>query len=88
MDSRLHYAFAAMLVAVSFLLLGAGRLGEGISTRSEENVKAKQEWREAAGKLCSGGISNERGDWERIVKSHPEILLKAFHSDLKAQQGQ
>ncbi|OQA88962.1 MAG: hypothetical protein BWY31_00147 [Lentisphaerae bacterium ADurb.Bin242] len=86
MDPRMRYAFAAMLVAVSFLLLGAGRLGEGFSTRSEANARAKEEWREAAGKLCAGGVSREKGDWERIVKSHPEILLKAFHSDLKVQQ--
>ena len=86
MDPRMRYACTAMLVAISFLLLGAGRLGEGLSSRNEADAKAKKEWCEAAGKLCAGGVSRDSGDWERVVKSHPEILLEAFHSDLKAQQ--
>ena len=86
MDPRMRYAYAAMLAAVSFLLLGAGRFGETLSSRNEAKTRAEREWREAAGKLCVAEVPGEKRAWERVVKSHPEILLRAFHGDLKVQQ--
>ena len=76
---------ALILAGAALLLIGAGRLGDSMATRQEEQEAAHSQWRKAAGILLehqqTAGEQNRA--LRKLANLHPEILLQTLHTGLR-----
>ncbi len=83
MDVRMRYALCAALVALSLLLLGAGRVNGEIKSRNEELRNSKMACKDAVMSLNAAVPSESRAKWESKASVQPEILLRACYADMR-----
>ena len=84
-----QFVFAIALTAAAMLLLGAGRLGDSMSSRQAEQSNAHRQWQNAARQVLRMG-SAERQKYHELQKlavEHPEYLLQTLHTGMRPDHG-
>lgn len=83
LDRRIRYAAGAMLVAVSLLLLGAGKMNEGMHQRSAELQQARVNCLNSAMQLQQAIAPEDRAEWKRLAMENPEICFRVSFYGMK-----
>ncbi len=84
-DVRMRYILCAALLALSLLLLGAGRFREDLTSRRARTLEVKEACREAVMGLKDGIADKDRKAWEKLVKANPELFVRVCSTGMKAK---
>ena len=84
-----QFVFAIALTAAAMLLLGAGRLGDSMSSRQAEQGNARRQWQTAASQvLCTGSAERQKNqEMQKLAVEHPEYLLQTLHTGMRPDHG-
>ena len=85
MDVRIRYALCALVLALSLLLLGAGRFRDDLTNRRAEAQKVKAACREAVSMLKNGIADGNREAWTKQVQANPELFVRVCSQSMKPQ---
>ena len=75
-DVRMRYILCAAILALSLLLLGAGRFREDLTNRRARTLKTKEACREAVMGLKA---------WSKLVRANPELFVRVCSMGMKVQ---
>lgn len=84
---RIRYTLCAVVFALSLLLVGAGRLNEGMQTRSREVEKARQNCQNIALEIAKEIPAEHRTAWTKLASENPELCFKMNHSALRVKSN-
>ncbi|MGN0871640.1 MAG: hypothetical protein ACI4UV_10675 [Victivallales bacterium] len=84
-DVRMRYILCAVILALSLLLLGAGRFREDLTNRRAQTLKTKEACREAVMGLKNGIAGKDRKAWAELVKANPELFVRVCSTGMKVQ---
>ena len=82
-DVRMRYILCAAILALSLLLLGAGRFREDLTNRRARTLKTKEACREAVMGLKNG--VEDRKAWSKLVRANPELFVRVCSMGMKVQ---
>ena len=84
-----QFVFAIVLTAAAMLLLGAGRLGDSMSSRQAEQGNAHRQWQTAARQVLRRGSAEGRKyqELQKLALEHPEYLLQTIHTGMQPDHG-
>ncbi len=85
MDARMRYILCAAILALSLLLLGAGRFREDLTNRRARTLQTKEACREAVMGLKNGIADKDRKAWSALVKANPELFVRVCSTGMKVQ---
>jgi len=77
-----RWAVCAALLALSLLLIGAGRMNGEIRGRMAALSQAKDECRAAAETLGGGASPESRSGWNALAQRSPQTLIMASATSL------
>lgn len=84
MDVRMRYGICAVLLALSLLLVGAGRMNGELKGRSAAIESGKGACRDAALSLSQAVPVEYRKGWVSMASQNPGLFIRACHTDLRA----
>lgn len=85
--SRIRLFFALILATATLLLMGASRLGDSMTSRQMEQEQTRLHWKTAADHLLRHQTRNHPSGTalRQLFMEHPEYILQAIHSGLRAE---
>ena len=84
-DVRMRYILCAAILALSLLLLGAGRFREDLTNRRARTLKTKEACREAVMGLKNGVADKDRKAWSKLGRANPELFVRVCSMGMKVQ---
>ncbi len=75
-DGKTRITICVMLILLSLLIIGAGRMTEELRQREAQQKEAKEKWRTITANMVSELPREHQEDWKKSANRHPKLLLK------------